>query len=330
MKRNYIYTSLSIMVVVISTIMPSYLLGSNSSQIDTLKIENKFLSVLISTKGAEIISIKNKKDNTEIIWHGEEKSWDQHAPILFPIVGKLKNGSYNLEGETYKMGNHGFAYKSTFTVISKTKSEVVLEMTGNPEILKIYPYSFELQVKYELVNSKLNITNTVANTSNKDMYFSIGAHPGFNVPINNKGKYDDYFIEFNKKENADRLPLTKKEGMLSNVCIDNYLNDTKTLKLNHKMFSDRVIILEGLKSNSLTIKSKKSSTAIEIGIKDFPLVGVWTSSRSDAPFVCIEPWYGVTDYIDTDGDFKNKKAIQKLARKESFDMKYYIKLTENK
>lgn len=330
MKRNYIYTSLSILFIVLSTITPSTLLGSNLSQIDTLKIENNFLSVSISTKGAEIISIKNKKDNAEVIWQGDKKSWNQHAPILFPIVGKLKDKSYNLEGETYKMNNHGFAYKSTFTIISKTNTEVVLGITSNAETLKIYPYNFELQVKYELVSSKLNITNTVTNTNNKDMYFSIGAHPGFNLPINNKGEYDDYFIEFNKKENADRLPLTKKEGMLSNICIKNYLNNTKTLKLNHKMFSDRVIILEGLESTSLTIKSKKSDTAIEVGIKGFPLVGVWTSSRADAPFVCIEPWCGVTDYIDTDGDFKKKKAIQKLAKKESFDMRYYIRIIENK
>ena len=324
MKNKFTYSSILLVLIAFS----SSLFASNSAEIDTLKLENNHLSVLISTKGAEILSIKNKKDNKEVMWYGDKKYWDRHAPLLFPVVGKLKNKKYTLDGKTYKLPLHGFAGKSVFSVVSKTKNELVLKLTESEETLKMYPYKFNLQVKYELVGSKLNITNTVTNTNNKDMYFSIGAHPGFNVPINKDEKYDDYYIEFEKKETAYRLPLSEKKGLLSNKRVK-YLDNTNRLNLNHKMFDVRVIILEDLKSDYLVIKSDKSDIAYEIGIKDFPLVGIWTSAKSNAPFVCIEPWYGVSDTVDSTGDLKKKKGIQKLSKNESFDMKYYIKVINN-
>ena len=301
-------------------------LFATESKIDTLEIQNKNLSVKISLKGAEIISIFNKKEKFEHIWQGEKESWNQHAPILFPIVGKLKEGSYQFDGKNYKMNNHGFASYSLFTLINKTDSEVILQLESSPETLKMYPYKFRLLVKYVLSGKKLTVTNTVINLDKNEMFFSIGAHPGFNIPFSGNEKFNDYYLEFDKKETVNRLPLTKKKGLLSQQKISDYLNKTKKIQLHHQMFKDRAIILEGLESKTVSIKSDHSKFEVKVGIKDFPLLGVWTSSKKDAPFICIEPWYGVSDGINSTGNFKNKKAIKSIDPGKRFLMVYYIEI----
>jgi len=295
---------------------------------DTIELQNEYLLVKIKRTGAELISFFDKKDGVEHLWQGEKASWNQHSPILFPIVGKLKGGKYTIDAKTYKMKNHGFALHSRFTLVSQTDLEAILLLTSSAETLKQYPFQFKLWIHYRLKGKRLDITYSVENKNTSEMYFSIGAHPGFNIPFHSGEKYEDYFLEFAKKETANRLPLTKKEGLLSHTIVKNYLDHSKILPLSHKMFKDRVVILEGLRSSSLRIRSENSKKGIKIGIKGFPLLGVWTSSKKDAPFVCIEPWYGVSDFIDTTGDFKKKKAIQTLAPAEKFDMNYYIEIVD--
>ena len=185
-------------------------LYSNSKHInkDTILLENDYLKVKIKKKGAEIISLYNKEKSFEHIWQADKKSWNQNAPILFPIVGKLKNGKYFIDNKEYKMKNHGFASFSTFEIISKSKSKVVLSLESNASTLKKYPFKFKLIVKYTLKENKVLIENKVVNIDNKKIYFSIGAHPGFNIPINKKEKYTDYYLEFSQKETVARMPLT--------------------------------------------------------------------------------------------------------------------------
>ena len=296
------------------------------SKTDTIEIFNKILSVKISLNGAEIISLFNKKQKFEHIWQAEEESWNQHAPILFPIVGKLKDGSYQIDGKTYKMKNHGFASHSLFSVVSKTSSKVILLLKSSSETLNMYPYQFEMLVKYELIGNKLNIINTVKNMDTKEIFFSIGAHPGFNIPFYSHEAYDDYYLGFEQNETVARLPLTAKKGLLSEEKIKKYLDNTNKLPLNHQLFKDRAVILEGLKSKSVTIKSNTSKMSVTVGIAGFPFLGVWTSFKTDAPFICIEPWYGISDVENSTGDFKNKKGIQSLQPGNSFYMNYFIEI----
>ncbi len=293
---------------------------------DTIVLQNNFLIVKIKKKGAEIISVFNKKKSFEHIWQADKNSWNQSAPILFPIVGKLKNGKYILDNKEYKMKNHGFASFSDFQVVSKCNKKAVFKLTSNSNTLKKYPFKFKLLVKYTLKGGKILIENTVENTDNKKMYFSIGAHPGFNIPFNKGEKYTDYYLEFNKTETIDRLPLTKKKGLLSTKVVKNYLANTNKLHLNHQMFKDRAVILKELKSSIVKIKSKNSNMSVRIQIKNFPYLGIWTTSKSNMPFICIEPWYGISDAINTNGNFKNKKGIQMLDTAKKFKMKYFIEI----
>jgi len=301
---------------------------ANPIKADTITLENKHLRVKISTLGAEIISVYNKEADFEHLWQADKASWNQHAPILFPIVGKLKNKQYQLDGKTYKMKNHGFAALKQFQVLKKHPKKVVLQLKSNSETLKQYPFQFTLQVTYKLKGSKVSICNKVKNEDEKEMYFSIGGHPGFNIPITTNEKYSDYYLEFNKAEHATRLPLTKK-GYLSHQEKNNFLKGNK-LPLSHQLFKDRVVILDDLKSSYVTIKSDKSPYGIRIKIKDFNYVGVWCSRKKPNGFVCIEPWYGITDYEDTNGNLKTKKGIQKLLPKKKFLMKYNIKIKKLK
>jgi galactose mutarotase-like enzyme len=309
----------------------SIYIHSNSNYIknDTLILQNEFLQVKIKKKGAEIISVFNKKKTFEHIWQADKKSWNQNAPILFPIVGKLKDGLYKIDNKIYNMKNHGFANYSNFKLISKSKNEVVLELTSTKQTLKEYPYKFKLVVKYTLLGNKVSIENTVKNIDSQEIYFSIGAHPGFNIPLNSNEKYNDYYLEFNQNETVSRLPLTKKKGLLSNNSIENYLDNSNKLKLNHKMFKDRAVILQGLKSSTVEIKSNNSDMSVKVGIENFPFLGIWTTSKSNEPYICIEPWFGISDNIDSNGDFKKKKGIQSLAIAKVFKMKYFIQI-ENK
>ena len=201
---------------------------------------------------------------------------------------------------------------------------------SNEFTLKKYPYKFKLLVKYSLKKNKIKIEKRVENIDDKKIYFSIGAHPGFNIPLNSNEKYADYYLEFCQKETVSRLPLTKEKGLLSNTPINKYLDNSNKLQLNHKMFKDRAIILEGLKSSSVKIKSKNSNYSIKIGIKNIPFLGIWSTSKSNENFVCIEPWYGLSDNENSTGNFKNKKGIQSLEVAKKFTMKYYIEIENNK
>ena len=308
----------------------SFYANTSENKIDTLHLENEFLSIKISTYGAELIRIFNKKENFEHLWQGEKTSWNQHSPILFPIVGKLKKGGYTFEGVSYKMKNHGFASRQEFKVIHQSRTKVILELIENEETLKQYPFKFRLLAIYTLKGNKLSVSNVVRNTNNKGMYFSIGAHPGFNIPFSPDENYDAYYLEFEQNEIVNRLPLTKEKGLLSNIKIENYLNNSDKLRLNHPLFKDRAVILEGLQSKTVTIKSDHSKMKITIGIEGFPFVGVWSSSKKDAPFICIEPWYGISDFDAANGDLKTKKGIQLLKQDATFTMSYFIQINNVK
>ncbi len=294
---------------------------------DTIELYNRELAVKIALKGAEVLSIFNKKDKIEYIWQGSHDSWISHSPVLFPFVGKIKDGYYKVDGEKYKMKLHGFASHSMFKLVEHTPSKAVLQLESNSSTLKIYPFKFRLIISYILDGKELKVVNTVENIDTKEIYFSIGAHPGFNVPIASNGQFEDYIIEFDTNEVADRIILTKTKGLPTDSLQHNYLKSGNILPLNHKLFKDRVIILQGLKSKSLVIRKKDSKSGIKVnGIGKFPYLGIWTYVKKDEPFICIEPWYGISDYVNSNGEIKEKTGIQTLAPYKKYKMHYSIEI----
>ncbi|MCK5782304.1 MAG: aldose 1-epimerase family protein [Flavobacteriales bacterium] len=292
---------------------------------ENVELINDILSVRINFKGAELSSMYNIKDNIEHIWQADSKVWARNAPMLFPIVGKVRNGKYKVEGNEYLLGQHGFARDRMFELDELTKTKVVFKLCSDDESLKIYPFKFCLYVTYMLSDAKLDINYRVENTDSKDILFSIGAHPGFTVPFNSNHSFEDYFLEFDKAENADRL-LLSEDGFLSGERVSSYLNNERVIALKYSTFSKDALIFENLKSSSITIKSNKTDVCLKVGIDKIPLLGLWTLPGANAPYICIEPWYGVADSVNSTGVLAEKKAIESLGVGEQFNMDFYMEL----
>ncbi|MEN8139527.1 MAG: aldose 1-epimerase family protein [Bacteroidota bacterium] len=290
-----------------------------------IELQNDLLSVRVNFKGAELSSIYNKIENIEHIWQADEKVWARHAPILFPIVGKVKGGKYKVDDKEYFLGQHGFARDRVFELDEITGSGATFRLESDDESLKIYPFNFCLLVKYKLEGSKLNINYLVENTDSDEIYFSIGAHPGFTVPFHDNHDFEDYYLEFDKKESTGKL-LLSENGLLSGEIHEGFLNNNNIIDLKYSTFSKDALVFENLKSSSLTIKSKKTNVSLKVGIDKFPLVGIWTMPGAKAPYICIEPWYGVADSESSTGNYKEKKAIESLKAGEEFKMSFYIEI----
>ncbi|MCK5825218.1 MAG: aldose 1-epimerase family protein [Ichthyobacteriaceae bacterium] len=290
-----------------------------------ISLKNDFVSVTINIKGAEVSSFFRKEGNIEHIWQADPKIWARHAPVLFPIVGQVKGGVYTYKGNEYALGQHGFARDKEFEIIESSNTKAVFKLKYNDESLKVYPFKFEFSIGYELVDKKLTISYKVENVGNEEMYFSVGAHPGFNAPFTETDTFEDYYLEFEKEETLDKLILSSA-GLLNGEVAEKYINNSKIIPLNYNTFSKDALIFENFKSNYITLKSNKSDLSFKMGIKDFPLLGIWTMPNTKAPYICIEPWYGVADNDNSNGDYASKKAIQKLEKQEVFNADYFFEV----
>lgn len=278
-------------------------------------ISNSTLKASIKNAGAELFSLKDNQ-NKEYIWEGNPDFWGKHSPVLFPIVGTLKNNTYTINKKEYQLPRHGFARDMEFQLTEKTGNSAVFSLESNAETLKKYPFEFELQLIYTLENTTLNIEYVVINKSESKMPFSIGAHPAIALPE----KFENYAFKFEKTE-----PL--KYNLLENDLISNKTETLKTTEnvvpLNYKLFENDALVFKTLESNSLTIL-ENSKPYVQVEFEDFPSLGIWT--KDQAPFVCIEPWFGYSDTADNSGDLFKKEGILILEVDQSFHSKFSIKI----
>ena len=284
-------------------------------------LQNENLIIESKNSGAELTRIFSKKLNKEILWHADSKFWGRHSPILFPIVGKLKDNESIIENSTYNMSQHGFARDMNFDLFDSDKNTVTYKLVSNSNTKKLYPYSFELLVKYTLLDSSVEIQWTVINTDDKKIYFSIGAHPAFNLNFNNCDSLSDYYLEFKHRDNVDKVLLN---GPYSDHTVS--VENIKTLNICNDSFKNDALIYTNI--DQISLKSNKCSETIKVNFKNFPLVGIWTpyykETNSTAPFLCIEPWHGLADNINSDKVFKNKNYINTLSIGETFSTSYSI------
>ncbi|MFQ6848489.1 MAG: aldose 1-epimerase family protein, partial [Clostridium perfringens] len=241
-----------------------------------------------------------------------------------PIVGKVFNGKYTVDGITYELPQHGLARVRDFEMIEQTKNSISFELKYSEDTLKVYPFKFSLIIKYTLNDINLSIDYIVKNLDTKEMYFSIGAHPAFMCPIEND-KFDDYYFEFNEKENASIMQLVGP-GYFSKE-EKPYLNDENIINLSTDLFKNDALVFKNLKSNKISLKSKNHKKYLEFDFGEFPYLGLWTKDTG-APFVCIEPWFGHADFDGFNGEFKDKAAIQSLMPNKEFHCNYNISFFE--
>ena len=273
------------------------------------------LSASVKHSGAELFSLKNNQ-NKEFIWEGNPDFWGKHSPVLFPIVGTLKNNTYTVNGIEYQLPRHGFARDMEFQLIHKTENSAAFSLHSNAETLKKYPFEFELQLIYTLHESTLEIQYKVINKSETKMPFSIGAHPAIAVP----GNFERYELKFEREE-------VLKYYLLENDLISNKTEVLETtnnvVSLNYKLFENDALIFKTLESNSLTIL-ENSKPYIKVDFEDFPSLGIWT--KENAPFICIEPWLGYSDTADNSGDLFEKEGILILDANQTFTSKFSIQI----
>ncbi|MDF1617375.1 aldose 1-epimerase family protein [Petrocella sp. FN5] len=284
-------------------------------------LHNEKLKVKISEQGGELISVISCGNHIEFIWTGDPDYWGRHAPILFPIVGKVKDNQYRIGEKTYELGQHGFARDRVFEVIEKEDSRVILSLKWDKTSLEIYPYKYNLKMIYELKGASLKISYIVENLDEQTIYFSIGAHPGFNCPLLPGEAMEDYYFEFDRDETCPVLPINDGGYMLHDKIP--FLNSEKKIALRPELFKGDALIFKDLSSRKISLKNKKNDHVITMDFDGFPLLGLW-SKPSGAPFVCIEPWFGHCDYEDFTGDFSDKSGMIALDTGKKFDCSYRI------
>lgn len=282
----------------------------------TTIISNNYITAKINDKGAELFSLISNETNKEYIWEGNPEFWGKHSPILFPIVGTLKKNSFEVNDTKYQLSRHGFARDMTFELIDTKENSATFSIQSSAETLKVYPFEFELQIHYSLEEKKLNIAYKVINKTESQLPFSIGAHPAFAL----NGNFEEYQLKFEKEE-----PLIY--SLLENDLIS---NDTRIVEkqdnlvqLNYNLFENDALIFKNLDSKSLTIL-KNETPLLKVDFHGFPHLGIWT--KINAPFLCIEPWYGYSDTNESTGNLFEKEGIQIIEANEIFNSKFTIEI----
>lgn len=287
-----------------------------------LQISNEQLSITIAEKGAELQSLTRKDPGLEYLWSGDPAFWGKKSPVLFPVVGGLKNNSYTYKGQNYTLGRHGFARDLVFSVAEQTAASIRFLLTDSADTLKVYPFPFNFEVVYELEDSRLNVTYRVRNTGKEDMFFSVGGHPAFRVPLLPGTGYEDYYLQFNREETAGKWPLSP-EGLIERST-QPLLDHTNRLPLKKSLFHADALVLKHLASDTVTLKSDATPHGLEFHYKGFPYLGIWAAK--DADFVCIEPWCGIADHVDASGRLEDKEGINQLQPGGLFERSWQVVL----
>ena len=285
-------------------------------------IESPLIKATINPKGAELTSLVHKEFALEYMWSGDPAYWGKHSPVLFPIVGTLKNNEYSYKGQSYPLSRHGFARDQQFAVESHTTDAISFLIKSHEESLKWFPFAFEFRVRYTAVEDSLAVTYEVTNSGKEELYFSVGGHPAFKVPLTDGTGYDDYYLLFDQVEADPRWSISP-DGLIEATPIP-LLQDTNRLPLTKALFQKDALVLKGLKSSRISLKSDKTPHGLSMDFPGFPFYGIWAAK--DADFVCLEPWCGIADGVGSNQQLTDKEGINKLPAKEVFTRTWTVSL----
>jgi galactose mutarotase-like enzyme len=289
-------------------------------------IENDYLSVAIQKKGAELCSFRSKKSDTEFMWNGDPTVWGSFAPVLFPIIGCLKDNEFFHRGKRGTVPKHGFIRNNEeLNVTQINESTVEFSFKYSEKTLENYPFMFEFKVRYQLVGPSLEVHHSIQNHSAKDpLYYSVGGHPAFRCPFYENETYEDYYLEFEQEETVDTWEVTK-DGLIDTTT-KSLLARQRSLPLYPTIFQNDALILKTLKSRSVQLRSKNHATYLQVEFDDFNYLGLW--AKPNAPFICIEPWLGISDSVRATKEISEKEGMLSLAPLSEGWHTYCIKIQE--
>lgn len=286
------------------------------------EIQNECLKVCINSLGAELWSIRDR-DGTEYLWQGNEKYWSNRAIQLFPYIGRLTDGKYSYRGREYSMDIHGFLKDSIMQVRERSESRIVFELLHTQNMREQYPFSFAIQIEYVVEGNILSVKYVVRNTDEQAIFFGIGGHPGFQVPLEPEYKFEDYYLEFGGVDELTKIEMTEDcfvQGEISTIKLDR----GGRLKLRHEMFEDDAIIV---KRSFRNVKlGRGEGKTVEVVCPDMEYMGIWHTPKTDAPYVCLEPWSSLPSRKGIVEDISLKKDLIRLEPKEKYTNQWEIRI----
>lgn len=288
-----------------------------------ITIQNKALSLTVDTLGAQMMSLKST-DGCQYLWQGDPQYWGDRAPVLFPFIARLYRDAYRLNGKRYEMKIHGFAAASEFAVKAQGEDHLTLRLENTQDTYGVYPCVFALDITYRLVDTTVEVSYCISNRDAQTMHFGIGGHPGFCVPLEPGEQFADYRLIFGERCVPDRIGFT--DDLLLSGCDKPYpLKDGNEIPLSHDLFDEDAIVLQNMaKKVTLCGKGKRSVT---VAYPDMPYLGIWHWPKTDAPYVCIEPWTSLPARQDVEEEFSCKSDMIHLPAGETYENIWTITVT---
>lgn len=287
-------------------------------------LENEVMKAEIDTFGAELIHFIKKETGYDYMWSGDDRYWSGRSPVLFPVIGGLTDGVARVDGKSYAMKNHGFARKSDFQCLDHNQRDARFKLSATQETMTQYPYAFDLELVYTLDEMEITIDYVISNRDTKTMPFQIGTHPAFNCPFGATESLDEWLIEFEEEETLERIGL--KDNLIDLGDVKPVMEHTRVLPLKADMFYSGAIVFRDVKSKSLVLKSSGHDEGIKVSYDHLPDMGIW--QPEDAPFLCIEPWYGHGDFCDFKGDLMEKERMIHLEVGDVYQAQLEIAITK--
>lgn len=283
-------------------------------------IENSALKAEIDSFGAELKSVRSKNDGTEYMWNGDKKFWGRTSPVLFPFVGSLKNKEYRCQGKTYPMGQHGFARDMEHRMTSHTDTSVWFELLSDDDTLAKYPFPFILRIGYQLENNSVKVIWKVENPGNTQMHFSIGAHPAFLCPVHGEADKTGYQLYFGGLDEVHYHGNDVASGMALDEDLVLHLTNHRTA-ITPDFFDRCTYMIEGNQTKEVGLEDPEGNRVVTVYF-DTPLFALWSPEGKNAPFLCIEPWYGRCDSADFNGSVEERAYTNCLNAGEQFERSY--------
>lgn len=286
-------------------------------------LSNSFLSVDVSSHGGELRSVRTS-DGREYLWQGSPQTWPRRAPSLFPFIGRLTDGYYTFKGNKYELKCHGFLRDNELMCEEQSPEKLVLFMEDNDETKKCFPFSFRCSIIFTLNDNKLTVSYKIDNHGNDPMYFGIGGHPGFNVPIDADLTFEDYHVAFESGVSPKQILMSEDYFMTKNEKALE-LNDKNQLELQHPLFDFDALVLHDAGS-TVTISSDKSEHSVTMDFSDFDYIGLWHTPHSEAPFLCLEPWSSLPTYSGEHTDFETQDNLISVEGQKSCTKSFILEI----